>query len=95
MPYIKRQWPALILILLLTLITATVTAFMPWPLKILVDYALGDTALPQYLTDLLGRLSLIPTPLLLISLASLASLALFALNSVLRASTTWCWSVTG
>jgi len=95
MPYIKRQWSALALILLLTLITAAVTALMPWPLKILVDYALGDTVLPRYLNDFLGRLSLIPTPLLLISLASLASLALFALNSILGLFTTWYWSATG
>ena len=95
MPYIRRQWPALTLILLLTLITAAVTALMPWPLKILVDYALGDTALPEFLTDSLERFSLIPTPLFLISLASLASLALFALNSVLEVSTTWSWSATG
>lgn len=45
-PYVTRQWRALAVILLLTLVAAVVTALMPWPLKILVDYALGDTALP-------------------------------------------------
>ena len=95
MPYIRRQWPALTLILLLTLIMAAITALMPWPLKILVDYALADTALPSFLNDLIESVSLFPTPLLLIGLASLSSLALFALNSVLEVSTTWTWSATG
>jgi ATP-binding cassette subfamily B protein/subfamily B ATP-binding cassette protein MsbA len=46
LPYVRRQWRALAVILSLTLVAAAVTALMPWPLKILVDYALGDTPLP-------------------------------------------------
>jgi ATP-binding cassette subfamily B protein/subfamily B ATP-binding cassette protein MsbA len=90
-----RQWPALALILLLTLIAAALTALMPWPLKILVDYALGDMALPGILDESLESFSLVRTPLLLISLASIAGLALFAINSALEVLTTWSWSATG
>ena len=42
LPYVRRQWPALSIILLLALIAAPVAALMPWPLKILVDYGLVE-----------------------------------------------------
>ena len=92
MPYILRQWSALVNILLLTVIAAAVTTLMPWPLKILVDYAIGDSGLPLPVVEFLGFLSLQPTPLLLIIVASIASLGLFVLNSVLDIVTTWQWS---
>ena len=95
MPYIRRQWRALAAILLLTLVSAAVTALMPWPLKILVDYALGDTTLPILLKSSLEILSLGVTPLILIVTASVASLGLFVLSSALDVSLTWLWSVTG
>jgi ATP-binding cassette subfamily B protein len=95
MPYIRRQWRALAVILLLTLVAALVTALMPWPLKILVDYALGDHALPPVVERFLDYFGLIPSPLLLIVAASIASLGTFALNSALEVALTWYWSATG
>jgi ATP-binding cassette subfamily B protein/subfamily B ATP-binding cassette protein MsbA len=74
---------------------AAVATLMPWPLKILVDFAVGDSQLPQPAVDILGYFSLQPTALLLVLAASLASLGLFALNSVLDAGHTWYWSATG
>jgi ATP-binding cassette subfamily B protein/subfamily B ATP-binding cassette protein MsbA len=74
---------------------AAVATLMPWPLKILVDYAVGDGVLPQPVGEFLGLFSLQPTPLLLVLAASLASLGLFALNSALDAGVTWYWSATG
>jgi len=94
MPYIRHQWPALAIILVLTVIAAAVTTLIPWPLKILVDYAIGETALPLPAGEFLGFLSLQPTPLLLIAAASLASIGLFALNSALDVGITWFWSAT-
>ena len=95
MPYIRRQWRALTAILLLTLVGAAVTALMPWPLKILVDYALGDAALPIPVKNALENFSLTVTPFMLIVAASAASLCLFLLSSALDVSLTWIWSVTG
>ncbi|MGD8937168.1 MAG: ABC transporter ATP-binding protein, partial [Thiogranum sp.] len=94
-PYIGRQWRALAVILLLTLVAALVTALMPWPLKILVDYALGDAAVPLIIERVLNYLALSPSPLLLITAASIASFAMFALNSALDVSLTWYWSAAG
>ena len=58
MPYILRRWRGLAVILVLTILSASTAALMPWPLKILVDYALGDAALPLTLQTLLNSLSL-------------------------------------
>jgi ATP-binding cassette subfamily B protein len=95
MPYIWQQWRALALILLLTIIAAAIGALMPWPLKILVDYALGDAALPYTVSHWLEPVSPGSLPVVLIVAASLISLALFALNSALEVSNTWLWSATG
>jgi ATP-binding cassette subfamily B protein len=95
LPYIRRQWRWLAAILLLTLVSAAVAALLPWPLKILVDYALGDSALPLQVKSALGNASPGTMSLLLIAAASGASLALFVLNSALQASQTWLWSVAG
>ena len=95
MPYIRRQWSALVVILLLTIAGAAVSVLMPWPLKILVDYAIGVSDLPVSAGELLAYFSLQPTPLLLIFLASIASLGLFALNSAIDIGINWYWSATG
>jgi len=95
LPYIRQQWRSLALILLLTMIASVVGALIPWPLKILVDYALSANALPHSVSKLFGFASLTPTPLVLIAGASLISLTLFALNSALEVATTWLWSAAG
>jgi ATP-binding cassette subfamily B protein/subfamily B ATP-binding cassette protein MsbA len=95
MPYIRRQWRALAVILLLTIVAAVVTALMPWPLKILVDYALGDAGVPPIIRSSLDDFSLSPSPLLLIMAAGVASLGLFVVNSALEVSLTWYWSAAG
>ena len=56
--------------------------------------ALDDSGLPLPVGEFLGFLSLQPTPLLLVVVASIASLGLFVLNSVLDIITTWYWSAT-
>jgi ATP-binding cassette subfamily B protein len=95
MPYIRQQWRSLTLIMLLTMIAAAVGALMPWPLKILVDYALGDAALPRVVSQWLEGVSPASMQLVLIAGAGLSSLTLFALNSVLEVANTWLWSAAG
>lgn len=43
-PYLLSQKPRLAWILALSLAGGALTAFHPWPLKLLVDYALKPTA---------------------------------------------------
>ena len=95
MRYVIRQWPTLLLILGLTVVASTVTALQPWPVKILVDYALGNAAIPVWLHFLFERISLSLTPIALVIIAALGSLGLFALNSALDITLNLSWSVAG
>jgi ABC-type multidrug transport system fused ATPase/permease subunit len=81
--YALRQRPGLLLILGLSLAMSAGTALQPWPMKLLVDHALGHAALPTRLRTVLGALSLSPTPEVLVVTVALATLALFALDSAL------------
>lgn len=95
MPYVWHEWRALAVILSLTLVGAATAALMPWPLKILVDYAIGDSDLPQLGRSTLDYFALSPSPLLLIAAASVASIGLFLLSSALEVAQTWQWSAMG
>ncbi len=94
-PYALRQWPGLLFIGVFTVVSSLVVVLQPWPLKILVDCAFGDEALPVTLRDLLDSFSLQPTPKVLIIAAALGSLGLFALNSFIDVGLTRAWSVIG
>jgi ATP-binding cassette subfamily B protein/subfamily B ATP-binding cassette protein MsbA len=93
--YPLRQWPALALILVLSTLTSTVTVLQPWPLKILIDYAFGETAVPMLIRSFFEQTSLSLTPLLLVIAAAIAMLGLFAINSLLDLGITWTWTKAG
>src|SRR3989304_1081933 len=92
LPYVLRQWPALLFIGLLTSLTAITVALQPWPLKVLVDHALAASALPPALQSWFEAISVSPTPAALIVAAAAASLGLFVFNSLLDVGLTWAWS---
>lgn len=95
LPYIAQQWRWLVAILLLTVASAAASALQPWPMKILVDYALGETATPARLRELLDTIGLSATPQSLVIFAAVASLALFALNSAVGVGLNVSWSMAG
>jgi ATP-binding cassette subfamily B protein/subfamily B ATP-binding cassette protein MsbA len=64
-------------------------------MKILVDYALGDTAVPALVGSLVGNWNLTVMPFVLVVTAALASLGLYALNTVLDVGLSWFWSAAG
>jgi ATP-binding cassette subfamily B protein/subfamily B ATP-binding cassette protein MsbA len=68
---------------------AVATAAQPWPTKLLVDFALGDATLPNWL-ETLGS-----SPLLLVACAALASLLVFAVNVGLDLGLRRVWSSLG
>jgi ATP-binding cassette subfamily B protein/subfamily B ATP-binding cassette protein MsbA len=90
-----QQWPLLLLILGLSALSSAATALRPWPVKLLVDYALGDSFIPERIQAILSALALPPTPVVLIFLAAIASLALLAFDSAVEAGTGWAWTVSG
>src|SRR5687767_7010069 len=89
-PYIARQWPTLLAVLLMSCALAAVTTLQPWPLKILVD-SLQGVELPAPLAGLIKGMS----PKLLVLVAGLASVLLFALNSALNVGLSWGWMAAG
>src|SRR5262249_17284614 len=94
-PYAIRQWPALSMIAALTILGSLLTAFQPWPLKVLVDCGLKNLPAPQTLQALLASTGLPSSPAVWILLSAVASIALFAINSALDAGLTLLWAVGG
>jgi hypothetical protein len=92
--YPLRQWPALVGIVMLTLANSVIAILQPWPLKLVVDYALGGRRLPGFIESVLSGIP-VPATTTLIVLSAAASLGLFAINSALETGLTWGWSACG
>src|SRR5438105_895190 len=95
LPYVLRQWRWLLAISAFTILTSATTAFQPWPVKVLVDYGLGNASIPEPLSAILQWLGLSRTPVAMILLAAGASVCLFALNSALTVALSVSWSMAG
>ena len=95
MPYIFKEWRRMSFIGLLTIATAMVSTLIPWPLKLLVDYALDGQALPNIMVNFFDLIGLETNALVLIFFAGVASFSLFALNTALSWGITWNWAVAG
>jgi ATP-binding cassette subfamily B protein/subfamily B ATP-binding cassette protein MsbA len=93
--YIGRQWRHLVGILAVTGVSAAVAALEPWPLKILIDHALGARPLPAPLARAVVLAGLPLAPSTLVAAAALASLALFAVTASLNIAVSWLWAVAG
>src|SRR5437868_2366663 len=50
MRYVRPYWLLAIAVLALIIISGLTDLLTPWPLKVLVDYALGDHPVPRWLT---------------------------------------------
>ena len=88
-PYAQGHWITLGGILCLTLLAALATALQPWPLKLIVDYALDKSGVSSPLPWLFGQASDDEVAIALIVLAAAASLALLLVNSALDALLTY------
>ena len=93
--YVARQWPMLLLIAGISLASAATVTLQPWPMKLLVDYALGSLVVPASAQELLAGLTLPVTATVLIAVAAVASFLLWALNNALEVSSSWAWTVAG
>jgi len=88
LPVIWKQKRGLFQLLILAALAAMVTALMPWPIKLLADYALAD----QVAGD---ATSFWMTPGVLICLAAGASVLFFIVSSALSVASSWLWSKIG
>jgi ATP-binding cassette subfamily B protein/subfamily B ATP-binding cassette protein MsbA len=95
LPYILRQWKWLIAIATLTLATSATAALQPWPIKVLVDYALRNDAVPAAILIPLQWVGPADASLTLILTAAAMSLALFLLNSALSVGLSISWNMAG
>ena len=93
--YSLQQWPRLLAIALLSMSMPLVAALQPWPLKILIDHAIGDKPLPATAAGLLESLSPGAAALGLILAAALASLLVAGLGMALEAALIWSWAAAG
>ena len=95
LPYSLRQWPYLVAILLLTLASSAAASLQPWPMKVLIDYAVQGTEVFGPLATFLTKVGLQPTPTVLVVVAAIASLIVFALSSLLNVALSLSWNVGG
>jgi ATP-binding cassette subfamily B protein/subfamily B ATP-binding cassette protein MsbA len=95
LPYAVKEWRPLALISVLTIVGSVLTALQPWPLKLLVDYALKGVPAPETLKYLLSSLGLPMSPAVLVLASVFASIALFGINCVLDGALTVLWAVAG
>ncbi len=95
LPYVFRQWRFLIAIFVLTIASSAMAALQPWPMKLLVDYALGGSPAPARLRSCLETFSLSPTPSVLVAAAAVSSLALFVIGSAMEVTLSFSWTIAG
>jgi len=93
--YAVPQWPALALIVALSLVLSAVAALQPWPLKVLVDHAVGGDPVPEAARVVLDALAPASRALALIAAAALAAFGLFVLGAALEAGLIWLWALAG
>ncbi len=93
--YARRQRFHFGLIFALTMAASGLAALQPWPMKILADQILGNTATPTALNDALRIFSLAPTKTVLLMVVVFGTLALFMVNSILDVMLTQLWTISG
>ncbi len=95
LPFVSPQLRWILLIIAVSFAASAAAAMQPWPLKILVDYALNAKTVPAVLSSSLEAFSLNATPTVLIMASALAGLGLFILNSAFEVGLTFAWAVAG
>ena len=93
--YARQQWRVLAVIVALMFATGAVAALQPLPMKILVDYGLRSSEPPAWLAAWLASANAVSSPAMFVLLAALLGLGVFAIQDLLDAAMTWCWSLAG
>jgi ATP-binding cassette subfamily B protein/subfamily B ATP-binding cassette protein MsbA len=93
--YALRQWPALLGIAAASFAAAAVAVLTPWPLKLLVDSALGTEAPPAFVRRALAEIGASTGPTAWVIVAAVASLLVFGLTSVVDAALSFGWTAAG
>jgi ATP-binding cassette subfamily B protein len=83
-PYFRKQRLKLLALVVMSALFSATTVLQPWPMKILVDFALGDAGI-------IAGLSTRTT----VWLAACATLGLFLINVLMDVVVSWTWMATG
>src|SRR5678816_2650370 len=93
--YVQQERKSFLIIFVLTVVAAVLSALQPWPLALLINYVLLSMPMPETLAKVVTMMSLPVDPLSLLALLTGAGLILFALNSAVDAGLTWIWTGAG
>src|SRR5438067_1183244 len=93
--YAAEQWSTLTTVVVLSVGAALVSVVQPWPLKLLVDNAIGDSSPPTWLQTALQTFSLRSDGRTLILTAAIASLGVFAISTAFEIGISWSWTLAG
>ncbi|WP_094556008.1 ABC transporter ATP-binding protein [Synechococcus sp. 1G10] len=95
--YLLRQWRGMSWIIALTVMSSAMAVAQPWPLKVLIDYALKPSARPAGLDSVLqmisgGRLS---SSAMWVALAGVLGLVVLLGNAFVAAKLSMAWASVG
>lgn len=94
-PYYVRQRWLLTTIAALSCLLAATAVLTPWPMKLLVDSALGDTDPPAIISRMASWMPVENHSLALVLLASLGVFCVFLLSAALDVALSWAWMASG
>ena len=89
LPLVFSEWPALAAIVVLSICAAVLTAFAPWPLKLIVDVALGNVPAPFWLTKIGAE----PTDIIVA--CTIASILIVVALNIIGGVLTLLWTASG
>jgi ATP-binding cassette subfamily B protein/subfamily B ATP-binding cassette protein MsbA len=93
--YAAPQWRALGAVVALSILVSLFAALQPWPLKVLVDYALGEAPFPEAAGSALRAAGFEPSRMMLVTVAALMSIAVVAIHLLLDALLSAAWARAG
>ncbi len=89
--YLTPYWRGWLLIGVVTVLSTAVSLLYPWPLKIVVDYVVGDQPAPEVLAGVRAILPAAQSPAGLLLWVVVAGLGIFALDSIANVILTFSW----
>lgn len=95
LPYARRHRAKLIAILVMSLAATATSLFQPWPMKVLVDFALSGVESPAWSEQVLAPFGIDSSPWMWVITAGCLTLVIFLINSALDVGLSWAWMATG
>jgi ATP-binding cassette subfamily B protein len=93
--FAQTEWRSLACAVAVSVLFAGLAAVQPWPLKLLIDYAVGDAVLPVWMQTAFGSAGHAPSRTRLVIIAALLSVLVFAVTAALDSVLTLTWSRAG